>query len=106
MVDFPSPPTALVIRMVLGTGRPVETAHLAEELPGVQGCDGHLGMRAAAEESLDAGGMGVPPSGGVQTGGGGTRPRPVTLPVVALVLLAGVGALGVHRYRRRRIEVA
>jgi len=60
----------------------------------------------SAQLRLDAGGMGVPPSGGVQTGGGGTRPRPVTLPVVALVLLAGVGALGVHRYRRRRIEVA
>ena len=51
---------------------------------------------------LGAGGMGQPPTGGVQTGGGGTRPQRVGLPLAAgaavLLVVAGM-------YRRRRIGV-
>jgi len=55
----------------------------------------------SAELRLDAGGMGQPPTGGVQTGGGGTRRQPVDLPLVAAALILVAAAL----YGRRRIGV-
>jgi hypothetical protein len=56
------------------------------------------GLRA--ELRLDAAGMGQPPSGGVQTGAGGTRPHPprLLLPAIGAVVVAGAG---LWAYRRR-----
>jgi hypothetical protein len=55
----------------------------------------------SAELRLDAAGMGNPPTGGVQTGAGGSQPKPWNgLPVgVALAIL--LGAAGVLAYRHR-----
>jgi hypothetical protein len=57
-----------------------------------------------AELRLDAAGMGKPPTGGVQTGAGGTQRRPGDrLPLgVALAVLLSAAGFGLQRYRRAR----
>jgi hypothetical protein len=57
-----------------------------------------------SELRLDAAGMGQPPTGGVQTGAGGTRRGPdQRVPLgVALAVLLGAAGFGIARYRRAR----
>ena len=57
-----------------------------------------------AELRLDAAGMGKPPTGGVQTGAGGTQRRQDNrVPLgIALATLLGAAGFGIQRYRRAR----